>query len=611
METNLQEQAQSLPQKPGVYLFKNDRGNVIYVGKADNLKVRVRQYLVGSDDRFMIPFLVSNASQVDVIVTASTKEALLLERTLIQNHQPRFNALYRDDSYWLHLRIDPKSKWPRFTTVRQTRKDGAVYFGPFHSAGKARKTLAFVERAFPLRTCTDAVLRARKRPCLLYQMKRCCGPCVYDVPQDEYGDWVDQAMTFLRGRHDETQKRLKTRMFDAADAEEFEEAARLRDLIADIGATVESQRIIDPKQIDRDVWGLYRVGHEGAIGLISYRKGVMGEPWVRQIRKAAGTDAQWLYTALSAHYENQIDIPKEVIVPNPPEDALVLAEWISDQAGHRVQLNVPERGQKKKLVELAQENAKLKFNQASEAHDTRRSALEELTQLLHLPYPPYRMECFDNSNLGGAHPVAAMAVFVEGRPARKEYRRYRIKTVVGADDYASMKEIIGRRMKRALDAGAPPDLIVVDGGRGQLNAALEALEALGVVNQPIIGLSKPRTERKKGDRQTPDKIIHPDYPDPIILDPNSSALRVLQYLRDETHNHAIKYHRKVRRRDTILSVLEAIPGVGPSRCKTLLRALGSAQAVADADVDTLAKISGIGPVLARQIRDTLNAGPGE
>lgn len=609
MNAPLQQKAATLPQKPGVYLFKNEQDAILYVGKADNLKSRVQQYISGSDTRFMIPFLVSSASDVDVILTATTKEALLLERTLIRKHKPRFNAQLRDDSYWLHLRIDPKSNWPRLTTARSTRKDGAVYFGPFHSATKARKTLEFVQKAFPLRTCTDRVLHTRSRPCLLYQMKRCSGPCVIDVPRDEYATWVRQVIAFLQGRHQDTMNALETRMFAAAKDEAFEEAARLRDLIRDIQSTVETQGVIDAKQRNRDVWGLYRSGHEGAIALLSYRNGIMAEPWVRHISTAAGSDAQWLTTALLAHYETGIHCPPEIIVPIKIDEQTVVQELLQEQTGRRIRVHTPERGAKRKLVALAEENAHLKFNQASEAHDTRRRALAELAQHLRLPFAPYRMECFDNSNLGGAHPVAAMAVFIEGRPARSEYRRYKIKTVVGADDYASMKEIIYRRMRRAVDSGVFPDLIVVDGGKGQLNAAQEALKELGLEDQPIIGLSKPRTERKKGDRTTPDKIILPNQPEPVILDALSPALRTLQYIRDETHNHAIKYHRKVRRRDTILSVLEAIPGVGKARCRALLKALGSAQAVADADIPQLTKVPGIGPSLARQILDTLNAVP--
>ena len=609
MNTPLEQKAATLPQKPGVYLFKNEQGAILYVGKADNLKSRVQQYISGSDNRFMIPFLVSSARDVDVILTATTKEALLLERTLIQKHKPRFNAQLRDDSYWLHLRIDPKSNWPRLTTARSTRKDGAVYFGPFHSATKARKTLEFVQKAFPLRTCTDRVLNTRTRPCLLFQMKRCSGPCVIDVPKPEYANWVRQVIAFLQGRHHETMKALETRMFAAANDEAFEEAARLRDLIRDIQSTVETQGVIDAKQRNRDVWGLYRSGHEGAIALLSYRNGVMAEPWVRHISTAAGSNSQWLTTALLTHYETGIHCPPEIIVPIEIDEQTVVQELLQEQTGRRIRIHTPERGAKRKLVALAEENAHLKFNQASEAHDTRRRALAELAQHLRLPFAPYRMECFDNSNLGGSHPVAAMAVFIEGRPVRAEYRRYKIKTVVGADDYASMKEIISRRMRRAVDSGVYPDLIVVDGGRGQLNAALEALQELGLDDQPIIGLSKPRTERKKGDRNTPDKIIIASDPEPLILDPLSPALRTLQYIRDETHNHAIKYHRKVRRRDTILSVLEAIPGVGKARCKALLKEIGSAQAVADSSVLQLTKVPGIGPSLARQILDTLNAAP--
>ena len=597
--------ADALPGKPGVYLFKDGQGTPLYIGKADNLHARVRQYLQGGDGRFMIPFLVEEAQDIEVILTASTKEALLLERSLIKRRLPRYNVQLRDDTNWLHLRLNTRSPWPRYTLVRRTKKDKAVYFGPFHSAAKARSTLAFLQRVFPLRTCTDAVLKSRTRPCLLFQMGRCCAPCVDHVTPSRYAQLVEQSTLLLKGRHTEVMHTLRENMLSASEREEYEEAARIRDLISDISTTLEQQRVIDPKRADRDVWAAYRCGLDGAVALVTYREGVMSEPVVRHIKQAAGNDGEWMAAALIAHYEQALFIPPEVLVSHIPDAIEDLTEWLSERATHKVRILAPLRGKRHRWVGLAAENARLRFNQNSEEQEKRTSALEELGKLLHLEMTPYRIECFDNSNLQGTHPVAAMAVFIEGRPKRSEYRRYRIKTVIGADDTASMKEIITRRMRRAVESGAYPDLIVVDGGKGQVSAAQEALHALGLEGQALIGLSKPRSERRKGDRLTPDKIVLPHADAPLILSPHSPVLRMLQYLRDETHNHAIRYHRKVRRKDTVLSVLEAIPGVGPSRCKALLRTLGSATAVANSDAKTLSQVPGIGPVLARQIIETL------
>ena len=606
MDSSLQNKAALLPHSPGVYLFKSTDGTSLYIGKADNLQSRVRQYFAGGDGRFMIPFLMSEVFDIEVIVTSNTKEALLLENTLIKKHQPRYNARLRDDSHFLRIRIDLSAVYPRFTLVRSFKRDGARYFGPYTSASKARDTLAFLERAFPLRTCTDRVLNTRRRACLLYQMKRCVAPCVGKTTPLAYSSLVKQSLLFLEGKHRPLLQQLETTMFSAAKTEDFEEAARIRDLIRAILATMEKQRVIDARLGDRDVWGVYRSGHEGAVSILPVRDGVMSDPRAQLIHTAAGTDSQWLSAILAEFYDADTPIPGEITLPVQPENAAELAEVLSERRGRRVKLHCPKRGEKLNLVRLACENARLRYHRTNQAKERRLEALDALAKAIGLAVPPHRIECFDNSNIGGDYPVAAMAVFIDGKPERSEYRRYKIKTVVGSDDYASMKEILGRRVRRAIESNNRPDLIVVDGGKGQLSAAREALHSLGLDDQPIIGLAKPRTERRKGDTDTPDKIMLPDQSEPIVLDPSDPALRMLQHLRDETHNHAIRYHRKVRRSTTLISVLEAIPGVGPTRRKALLRHLGSARAVAEASQEELSNVPGIGHSTATLIYNALH-----
>ena len=598
---HLHVKASQLPTSAGVYLFKDEQGDVLYVGKAIDLRARVRQYLAGQDERFMIPFLVAEASDVDVIVTNTGKEALLLENTLIKKHQPRFNVKLRDDSNFLHLRLDPREAWPRYTLVRRIKEDGARYYGPYASASRARSTEALLQRAFPLRTCTDAVLRSRKRPCLLHQMSRCAAPCVGLVDAATYRAFVDESGQLLQGNTKPVVGRLRERMLEAAEALSFEEAARLRDLMRSVEATMENQAVIDPRLGDRDAWGLHREGAQGGLAVIPVRAGVMGQPRNSVMNSMPGDDAELLSSLLNATYAPGTFIPPEIHLPLLPPDAEALEEVLTDRRGKRVVLKAPSRGNKRRMVELAQENARVRYQQEHDADARLQHGLQLLADAVGLAAPPQRIECFDNSNLQGTSPVAAMAVFIDGRPARREYRRYRIKTVVGADDYASMREIIGRRLRRAIEEGVRPDLIVVDGGKGQVAVATAVRDDLGLEELAIIGLSKPRTEHQRGQREATDKIVLPHIKNPIRLPKGHPGLRILQHLRDEVHNHAIRYHRKVRRRDTLASLLESIPGVGPTRRKALLRHRGSAQAVAESTEEELAAVPGIGPSVARTI----------
>ena len=609
----LTEQADRLPKSPGVYLFKDEGGEVLYVGKAKNLHARVRQYITGQDERQMVRFLVSSSSTVDAVLVNTEKEALILESTLIKKHQPRYNVRLIDGSNFLHLRLDVRGAWPRYQMTRKIGRDvkrGVRYIGPIPSASRARTTLEFVSRRFPLRTCTDRELKARKRPCLLYQMKRCLAPCVGRCTPAEYDQAVEESLMFLEGRSGELLDQLRARMMRYAEAMEFEEAAAVRDRIQAIEGVTERQQVVDQRLTDRDVWGLYREAEKGVAVRIPVRRGRMQEPEPMRIEGAIDDDGELLSSLLNSYYELGELLPGEVLLPVAPPDMAGLAELFTERRGRRVHLRVPQRGDKTRLVELANRNARSTLERASSEAERRRQTLTALQRICRLPRLPRRIECFDNSNIQGTDPVASMVVFVDGKPARALYRRYNVKTIEGSDDYATMGEILGRRFRRALledpGAWARPDLLVVDGGKGQLNVALAVLAELGIDDVPAIGLAKPRTERKRGDRDTPDKIVLPGVKNPIVLRNNHPALHLLQALRDESHRTAVRYHRQRRRKRQLTGgALDAIPGVGAKRKQAILKHFGGLAAVRAATVEELAAVSSIGDRLAQTILGTL------
>ena len=604
----LAERVAQLPTTPGVYLFKAASGEVLYVGKATNLRARVRQYLAGTDGRFMVPFLVAASADVDVVLVDSEKEALILENTLIKRHRPPYNVKLRDDKNFLHLRLDTRRPWPRYEVVRTIKSDKARYFGPYSSAAKARRTLEFLQRVFPLRTCSDAVLRSRRRPCLLHQMDRCVAPCVEGHTTPEaYDSLVGESMKWLDGRRGEVIDGLRARMMEHAEALEFERAARLRDLVEEIELTLSRQKVVDRKLGDRDVLGLHREGDAGVLCVLPVREGMMLEPSFVSFDADRGDSAELLSSWLNGLYQGPEDTPAEILVPLLPTTPDALIEVLSERRGAKVRLVVPQRGDKVRLVRLATDNARDRFRRRSDGEARRRRGLSSLADLLGLAAPPHRMECFDNSNLMGSHPVASCVVFLDGAPAKSQYRHYRIKTVEGPDDFASMEEILTRRFRRAAQEGVFPDLLVVDGGKGQLGVARRVLRELGFDEQPVIGLAKPRTERSRGDREAVDKIITTDGR-AIRLEDNDPALNILRHLRDESHRFAVQFHRRSRRASALRSVLDGVPGIGPARRKALLRHFGSVRAVKAATADQLAGVAGIGPQLAQQLHDAMNEG---
>jgi len=601
----------TIPRSPGVYLMKDSQGEIIYVGKAANLRSRVGQYFgATSDTRYFINLLGDILDTIDVLITSNEKEALILENDLIKRHQPRFNVELKDDKSFLHLRIDERSEWPRIEIVRRPKRDGAKYFGPYHSASKIRQTVKVVERYFNLRNCDDLSFKNRSRPCLQYQIKRCPGPCVLPINRDEYGEQVDQVVLFLKGRRDELARSLKAKMRESSEQMQYEQAARYRDQLIAVEDSLQSQGVVDLKELDRDVFGLYREGSFLQITILMMRRGRMTGSQGFDFSRQGVPDEHVLSTVANLFYSGGHSIPDEVLMPVEPDGLEALMEHFTDIRGKRVRIKVPKRGTNKRLLDLAQTNAEHSFFQARQDEARRNGVLARLKRTLHLANMPHHIECFDISLFQGASPVGSKVAFVGGVPARSGYRRYKIKEVSGTDDYAMMREVLMRRLRRGLDEGDLPDLIVVDGGKGQLNVALAVLKDLEITGVDLVGLAKARvidglTDGDDGVLRSSERVFIPGARDAIRLKPHTDELFLMTRLRDEAHRFAITFHRKQRRTTHFRSSLSDIPGVGPARQRNLLRHFGSLKRLRESEADAIAAVDGIGPELAATIFDYL------
>ncbi len=594
--------------EPGVYLFKDAKGTVIYVGKAKSLRTRVRQYFrEGGDERFFVAagFLGRAVTDVETIVVSSSKEALLLENHLIKKHQPKFNVKLRDDKQYLVLRLldpDPagdskRRQFPRVEVVRNIRDDKANYFGPYHSATGARETLRTLNRHFQLRTCTDHVLETRGRPCLQYQIKRCSGPCALDVPPEAYAEQVEDVKMFLGGKNAELVQRLRGRMMARAENEDYETAAVLRDSLAAVERTLAKQHIVQDDFVDQDVWGLFREADQVEVVVMFIRAGKLVGRRAFAQKDQELPDAQVIAEYLQQYYATGTFIPDEVVVGVELEDAEPLAEWLGTARGKKVKIVEPRRGVRAKLVELADRNAAASAQSRRGKNADAEELLAKVAKRLELARPPRRIECFDIAHIQGTETVAAMVTFVDGVPARGLYRKFKVRES-GNDDFAAMYEVLTRRFRRyakeADPSWAAPDLLVIDGGKGQLAMAIAALTDLGVKlggdGLEVIGLAK---ERELEAGSAPDRIYRRNVKDSIALRPNSPELYVLARIRDEAHRFANTFHQARRTKATLKSELDSIPGIGETRRQKLLKHFGSVRAVRLASVEDLAKAPGM------------------
>ena len=589
------EAIKNIPQVPGVYLFKDRSGKIIYIGKAKNLNKRIHSYFSkGRDHPYKLSLILMNADTLEHIITATEKEALILEGNLIKKYRPRYNVIFKDDANYPLLKLDINNRYPHLLIVRRIKNDGALYFGPFTPASAVRSTLRLIGPIFPLRKCKTKETPKRSRPCLNYQLGRCLGPCCLDVRVEDYQEIVDQVKLFLEGRSKELISQLREIMQKASRELDFEKAARVRDQIRAVEKTVERQAVVSTEMKDQDVIGLSRSGKEAGIVILFVRSGYMVGSRSYSIHCEWQNASEPLEAFLKQYYRDKGFIPSEIILSDAIDDKRLISEWLTGMAGKKVSISVPSRGDKKKLVNMAVVNAE---NILLERQKSDQSAiLEEAESILHLGRKPAHIEGIDISNLKGELAVASLVTFVEGVPQKSGYRNYRIREVEGIDDYAMIAEVIKRRLKK----GQPPDLFVIDGGKGHLSVALKAIDALGLENPPdAISIAK----ADQGEPRAVDKIYLPNRKNPLILARNHPVLSLLMRLRDETHRRAVSYYRKRSKKKLTGSELDRIPGVGPKRKKALLKYLGDLQSIAKAEIEDLNGVPAINQVVAKNIFD--------
>lgn len=611
LSETLKERIDRLPHQPGVYLLKDREQTIVYVGKAKDLHARVRSYFTRSGDtRAFVPRLGRLLGDVETIVTDNEKEALLLENTLIKKHQPRFNVNLRDDKNYLVLQLDPKSDYPRLEVVRKMGADHRWYFGPYHSASSCRETLRVVNRHFKLRTCTDRTLKSRTRACLQYQIGRCPAPCVIDVDKNLYASHVKDVALFLKGQKEALLEQLRGRMQAAAAALNFEHAAELRDQIESVERTLQGQQVVGRPGVDQDVFGYYREGGAIDFAVLTIRGGkLMG----RQGFSFSGQefpDEELVSSFINLYYARGADVPSEVLIPMPLEDEQAKAKWLRELGNRAVQILLPQRGDKTRLITLAQRNAQSNFITRRSRHSDLKSALSQLQHRLRLNHYPTRIECYDVSHFHGQEVVASMTVLLDGELAPREYRHFKIKTLAG-DDFSSLYETLSRRFRRAASGDAKwklPQLIVIDGGKGQLSVAQAALKdaELGeaLIKPDLVSLAKERNEKEDETGKAaarPERVFLGGVKDALRLRSNTSELYLLTKLRDEAHRFAITHHKKLRRGKNFRSPLDEIEGIGPKRKRQLLKGLGSLKAVQQASFGELQAIPGISSKAAEAV----------
>ena len=599
----------ALATAPGVYLMKDARGKVIYVGKAVALRNRVRSYFQST--RGMDPKtreLVSHIADFEVIRTDNEVEALILENELIKKYQPKYNVMLKDSKTYPYLKIT-NEEWPRVISTRRILDDGSRYFGPYTSAGSAYKTLNLLNRLFPYRKC-EKKITGRDDVCLYYHMRQCTAPCIAAVDRSTYLKAIDGATLFLSGRGDEVLDPLEEEMRQAADAWNFERAAELRDRIEAVQHVLERQKIVSPRGTNADVIAIATgAGGDAGVQVGFLRNGkILGSEFFPMQATIEDTPARILAGFVGQFYADAAVVPPTLLVQHtlPSGDAAILADWLRQRRGGKVEIVTPQRGEKRQLVEMVAKSAdenleqsRLKFL-SDEMKTT--AALTELADALDLPRMPRRIECFDISNLHGTNQVASMVVFEDGKPAKKDYRRFTIKSIDQANDFAAMAEVIRRRFKRAADANDEqdgkwttlPDLVIVDGGKGQLSAALGALEEVGMVGQPIVGLAKENEE-----------LFLPGQGQPVILPRDAQALFLVQRVRDEAHRFALTFHRQKRTKTSFQSKLDEVAGIGPKKRQALIKRFGSLAAIREATVEELITVKGITPALAEQIKGAI------
>jgi excinuclease ABC subunit C len=589
---SLTQKIENLPTHPGVYLFKDKKGTILYVGKAGNIKHRVSSYFQkreGMDVKTLT--MLEKVADIDLIVTATEKEALILENNLIKAHRPRYNVKLRDDKNYPCLKLSMKEDFPTLTIVRRIKKDDSIYFGPYPSATSLKETLRLIRRLFPIRTCLDTKFSGRLRPCINYEMDRCAGPCCGKIDRDQYQEIVHQVRMFLEGKNRNLVESLRKRMEEESKQLHFEKAARIRDQIEYIEHVIEKQKIVSSDFLDQDVIGFHRQDHTFVVHPLFIRGGKLLGGKGFTFPSTGLPEEEVLSAFLHQYYREGKFIPEQILIPKAIPEQDLVEQWLTELKGKRVRIFVPVKGDKKHLLKMACENAEQFFFAKDELDKDKEKLLEVLKEKLHLKKVPRRIEAFDISNLQGGNAVGSMVSFEDGKPNKEQYRHFKIKTIEGADDYGMMYEVLLRRYQRVLEENDLPDLVLLDGGKGQLNVAQEVFKELKVKNIDLISLAKERPLEEhhlSRFRKTEEKVFHPQYKEPFILGRHSPILHLLDRIRDEAHRFAITYHKKVRSRETIKSILGEIPGIGKVRQKELLKFFGGIEKIRKATLEELA-----------------------
>ena len=613
MKAQLEEQLKALPAKPGVYLFKDNQGKVIYIGKAANLSHRIRSYFGASGSlSSKVQQLVQKINDLEFMVTDSEQEALILECNLIKKYHPRYNVRLKDDKTFPYLKIDISEDWPGVYITRRFKNDGARYFGPFASASSVRKTLRLIKKIFPFRSCTKSIDGRDKRPCLDYYIHRCLGPCISAVSKQEYQEVINQVILFLEGKQELVLRELNSKMRASAQQLRFEKAALLRDQIQAIERVIEGQRIAIALKGEQDIIAMAQSEEQAYVEVFFIRNNkLIGRDHFVMEGIHDEKPGQIMASFVKQYYASASYIPSVILLQYLVGEMSVLTEWLKERRGGKIELQVPQRGAKKRLVNMVAENADkgLLLAKAKRMNlEAITTGLQELKDRLCLPRIPLRIEGYDISDIRGTLAVGSMVVLEKGLPRPSHYRHFRVKMVTGADDYAMIREILRRRFRRAVIARSDsdeaisqksswavmPDLVLIDGGKGHLATALEVRQELGIDSIPMASLAKEAED-----------VFIPGKPDPVDIAKDSPALHILQRARDEAHRFAISYHQKLRSKRGIASILDDIPGIGPKRRKALLKKFGSIQAIKEASVEEISQTKGITLALAEKIKQCL------
>jgi len=599
---SLKDKVSRLPTSPGVYIMKDSRSRILYIGKAVNLRSRVRSYFGKSNDgRLFIRLLMERIDDLDCILTETEDEALILENNLIKKHRPLYNVRLKDDKTYVSIKVTLSEEWPRVMVTRRYKAGEDLYFGPYGSSTAVREMLRVIKTVFPLRTCTNGFFRNRTRACLEYEIGRCTAPCVDLISKKDYMEDVSQVVMLLKGKSRELERIIEKRMKAASGNRLYELAARYRDQLAAIGKVFETQKVEEFRLGDIDAFSIIREGNFVAIQEVLVREGKIISSRTHSFRTELRR-AEVLSSFLTQCYLTDRYIPPEVLCDSDFRDRDLLESWLSEKRGRRSRITLPQRGDKAAIIRLANRNAHNSFRIERDEQERMETLLESIEKHLELPNPPRRIECYDISNFQGSLAVGSMVSFEDGKPVRNRYRKYRIQTVVGADDFRCMKEVLERRLERGIKDGDLPDLVLVDGGKGQLSSAMKALKKIGLSSLPVAALAK---ERRR--RQTTERIFLPGRKNPIALAQDTPESLYLQRIRDEAHRFAIRYHRELRRRDAMKTGLEDIPGIGKKRQQALLDRFRTLEKIRGASTEELSEV--IGDKLALDLQSTLKQRP--